>query len=214
MAVSLGTSTGLVLSGILFQLAGYWVAWASAFTVIGVDIVFRLLVLEKSHTKEVGTYSQFSKHDSISDRATLKDVSEDYAERASNSEYSPLLSTQYDESAATYPVSQKVPNFYRCIFNKLSFAGAVWCSFMFGFLITIFNATVPLHVRDEFDWGGMQSGHVFAALQAPRLVMSPLVGWLKDRVGTRTPTAFGFAVLAPLIWLSGIPGNEHFPFAN
>ncbi|KAJ5953899.1 hypothetical protein N7501_008178 [Penicillium viridicatum] len=214
MAVSLGTSTGPMISGILFQLAGYWVAWASAFTVIGVDIVFRLLMVEKNPTKQVGKYSQFSKHGSISDRATLKDVSEDTAERASNSEYSPLLSTQYDEPATTSPVLQKAPNFYRCIFSKPNFAGAVWCSFMFGFLTTTFNATVPLHVRDEFNWGSMQSGLIFAALQAPRLVMSPLVGWLKDRAGTRTPTAFGFVVLAPLIWLLGIPGNEHFPFAN
>ncbi|KAF5860190.1 hypothetical protein ETB97_001833 [Aspergillus alliaceus] len=60
-----------------------------------------------------------------------------------------------------------------------------------------FNATLPLHVREVFHWGGMPSGLLFAALQAPRIVMAPLVGWLKDRVGTRFPTVFAFVGLTP-----------------
>lgn len=60
MAVSLGTSTGPMLSGILFQLAGYWVAWASAFAIIGVDIIFRLLMVEKNHLERTGRCFHFA----------------------------------------------------------------------------------------------------------------------------------------------------------
>ncbi|KAJ5190938.1 uncharacterized protein N7498_009923, partial [Penicillium cinerascens] len=195
MAVSLGTSTGPMLSGILFQLAGYWVAWASAFTIIGVDIVFRLLMVEKNHLERTGT---------TGDSVTEPD---------SPSENSPLLSTDSDGSE-TYAVPKTTPNFYKCIFSKPNFVGGIYCSFIFGLLVATFNATVPLHVREVFQWGGMQSGLMFGALQAPRLVVTPLVGWLKDRAGTRIPTAFGFAILAPLLWLLGIPGSEQFPFIN
>jgi MFS family permease len=47
MASSLGSSTGPMLSGILFQLEGYWVAWTSAFVLLGIDMAFRLLMVEK-----------------------------------------------------------------------------------------------------------------------------------------------------------------------
>lgn len=144
----------------------------------------------------------------------LKGASADsVTERGSPSENSPLLSTHSDGSE-TYAVPKTAPNFYKCIFSKPNFAGGIYCSFMFGLLVATFNATVPLHVREVFQWGGMQSGLMFGALQAPRLAVTPLVGWLKDRVGTRIPTAFGFAILAPLLWLLGIPGSEQFPFMN
>jgi hypothetical protein len=43
--------------------------------------------------------------------------------------------------------------------------------------------------------------------------MSPFVGWLKDRYGTKIPTAFGFATLAPSVWLLGVPGSAQCPFS-
>jgi MFS family permease len=55
MAAAVGTSAGPTLAGVLFQLAGYWVAWSTAFAIIGVDIIFRLLMLESPHTSEIGT---------------------------------------------------------------------------------------------------------------------------------------------------------------
>jgi Na+/melibiose symporter-like transporter len=131
------------------------------------------------------------------------------AERHSVSERSPLLSA-HDNQTGTVETQEKGPNFYRCIFSKPNFTGGVYCSFISGLLTAIFNATVPLHTRDAFNWGGVQSGLIFAALQAPRLVMSPLVGWLKDRVGTRMPTVCGFTILAPFIWLLGVPGSKQF----
>lgn len=47
MAVAAGTSSGPMLSGILFQVGGYWVAWSSAFVILVIDIVLRLLMLER-----------------------------------------------------------------------------------------------------------------------------------------------------------------------
>lgn len=126
------------------------------------------------------------------------------------SERSALLPTRPEESE-TYTAPRTIPNFYRCIFSKVNFVAGVYLSVVFGLLITSFNATIPLHVRDVFGWGGMQSGFMFACLQAPRLAMSPFVGWLKDHFGTRIPTAFGFATLAPLYWLLGVPGSAQFP---
>lgn len=136
-------------------------------------------------------------------------TSKPVAKRHSVSESSPLLSP-HDSQSGPVERPEKGPNFYRCIFSKPNFTSGVYCSFISGLLTAIFNATVPLHTRDAFHWGGVQAGLIFAALQAPRLVMSPLVGWLKDRVGTRMPTVCGFTTLAPFIWLLGVPRSKHF----
>jgi MFS family permease len=45
-------------------------------------------------------------------------------------------------------------------------------------------------------------------------MMSPFVGWLKDRKGTRIPTVYGYAILTPLIWFLGIPGSGLFSWAD
>lgn len=54
VAGSLGASSGPMLSGMLFQVAGYWMAWTLAFAIIAVDIVFRLLMVEKSPLEKEG----------------------------------------------------------------------------------------------------------------------------------------------------------------
>ena len=47
VAVAAGTSSGPMLSGVLFHVGGYWVAWSSAFAILLLDIVLRLLIIER-----------------------------------------------------------------------------------------------------------------------------------------------------------------------
>lgn len=155
----------------------------------------------------------------IDSNSSLQDTTEDpIIKHDSPSEHSPLLSSQPIPDGHDNPNIQKspnpTPNFYKCLFSKQNFIAGLWCSFMVGIIFTSFNATVPLHVRDKFQWGGMKSGLMFAALQFPRLMTSPFVGWLKDRVGTRFPTTYGFAILTPLLWLLGVPGSGIFSWAD
>ncbi|KAJ5758079.1 uncharacterized protein N7511_006773 [Penicillium nucicola] len=202
VASSLGASSGPMLAGMLFQLAGYWMAWTLAFAIIAVDIIFRLLMVEKPTVEEPVTVP-----------AVDPVVKQD-----SPSEHSPLLSSRRYSNSYDTTTPQKhpqpAPNFYKCLFGKRNYTAGLWCAFIFGIIFTAFNATVPLHVRDKFQWGGMKSGLIFAALQFPRLLMSPFVGWLKDRIGTRIPTVYGFAALTPLLWLLGIPGSGLYQWAD
>lgn len=85
---------------------------------------------------------------------------------------------------------------------------------VFSAIRSSFSTTLPLHVQGVFHWGSLPAGLMFAALQGPSFILSPFVGWLKDRIGTREPTTLGFAILAPLFWLIGTPGDERFPWAN
>lgn len=56
MASSAGNSIGPMLSGLLYELAGYWPAWSTAFAIIGLDIVFRLLMIESPNSQNAGKW--------------------------------------------------------------------------------------------------------------------------------------------------------------
>lgn len=134
-------------------------------------------------------------------------------------ENSPLLPDN-DTSAtprATAPeiIEEKTGlQYYMYMFRHRRFVSGVLGYFVFAILISSFDTTLPLHVRDAFNWDSMPAGLMFVALQGPGIALSPLCGWLKDRVGTRIPTTIGFLGLAPLMWLLGVPGDERFPWAN
>lgn len=189
--VAIGTSAGPMLSGILFDLGGYWLAWSSTFVVLVLDIVLRLLMLERSKESKG------------------KDPSST-ANRQVDSETAPLLQNQ----SATGTKEQTGLRFYSTLFHHRRFICGVYTYLVFAVLISSFDTTLPLHVRDVFSWGSMQSGLLFVALQSPGIPLSVLVGWIKDRWGTRLPTSIGLLLLTPLIWFLGVPGDDRFPFAN
>lgn len=85
---------------------------------------------------------------------------------------------------------------------------------VYQFIRSSFATTLPLHVLAAFDWGSLEAGLLFVALQGPAFIVSPFVGWLIDRIGTRGPTVFGFATLVPLLWIMGVPGDENYSWAN
>ena len=67
MASSAGNSIGPMLSGLLYELAGYWPAWSTAFAIIGTDIVFRLLMIESPNSQNAGEWRFFDCCESISE---------------------------------------------------------------------------------------------------------------------------------------------------
>ncbi|OGM42567.1 MFS multidrug transporter [Aspergillus bombycis] len=186
LVVAAGTSGGPMAAGILFEIGGYWLAWSSAFAIIVVDIVLRVLMIERPRTQP-GT-PRGDDHDPEND---------------------PLLSNNI-----SIVEEKKGWHFYTYLLRHRQFVCGAMSYFVFAILISSFDTTIPLHVRDAFDWGSMMSGLLFAALQGPGIIMSPLCGWLKDRYGTRYPTAAGFAILTPIMWVLGMPGDDRFPGVN
>lgn len=46
------------------------------------------------------------------------------------------------------------------------------------------------------------------------MILSPVFGWIKDRIGSRIPTTVGLLSVVPFLWLSGLPGDERFEWVN
>ncbi|EAW11719.1 putative MFS multidrug transporter [Aspergillus clavatus NRRL 1] len=202
VAAGVGLSGGPLASGVLFKLGGYWLAWSSAFVILAVDIVLRLLMVENPRRRK--------------EKQAIRPPANDDP----RPEETPLLYPDDDPSPApdaSAPAETMVKSgwqYYVYVFQHRGFVGGVLGFFAFAILISSFDTTLPLHVRDVFGWDSMPTGLMFLALQGPSIALSPFIGWLKDRVGTRIPTTVGFSILAPLMWLLGVPGDERFPWAN
>jgi MFS family permease len=191
VAIGVGTSGGPLVAGVLFDVGGYWVAWSSVLFVIVFDVILRCLMIEQS--------------------SLPKSVP---VEQEQDPEREALLPSPNPEEVSSHVVSEKTGiQFYLCLCNNGRFIGGVVSYFCYAVLTASFDTTLPLHVRDTFHWGSLPAGLLFAAFQGPAVFLSVPVGWLKDRVGTRYPTTIGFALLVPLMWIIGIPGDERFPWA-
>jgi hypothetical protein len=126
-------------------------------------------------------------------------------------ERSILLPRRCNEGVAAVN-EQKGYHFYVCMFKQRRFTTAQYLYVVYGVLISSFSATLPLHVRHVFGWGSSLAGMMFLALQVPQVPLSPLFGWVRDRVGTRLPTSLGFFFMTPVFFLLGLPGNHSFPW--
>lgn len=104
--------------------------------------------------------------------------------------------------------------FYAVLFRDSRFTAGIVCYFLFALFISSFECTLAVHVRDTFGWGVFHVGLLMASIQGPGIVLGPLVGYMKDRVGSRTPTMIGFLSLSPFLFLLGVPGSENMPWAN
>lgn len=108
---------------------------------------------------------------------------------------------------------QKGMHFYICVFWHPRFLTAQYSYMLFSLLLSSLETTLPLHVQNAFGWGSFGAGMMFLGVQMPGILLAPIVGWLRDRVGTRHPTWIAFALLAPDMWLLGTPDDVRFPWA-
>jgi MFS family permease len=182
--ITAGVVCGPAAGGVLLELVGYWWAWAVPLTLLAVVLVARLAILEDGKIVK--------KEDDV--------VNED-------AESAPLLPESETPNEQT-----KSPDASRMAFHKMMLTNpSVWAAMFnitaFALTLSGFDATLPLHLRDTFGWGSASIGSIFLGLQIPGMCLGPFVGGLQDRFGLRWPTSLGWALLAPLLWFSGIPGK-------
>lgn len=203
-----GTIAGPTISGPLLRLVGYWPTWTVPIVALAIDLIARLVMIdprsEASSTSASDSPAKFP--------ADLSQVEE----RAC------LLATPSDSSQSMTPDTEtssnkdkpETRNFYRTMLSTSGVLTGLAGCLLYTILITSFENTIPLHVRDTFGWGSLPAGLMFLCLQAPNIILGPVSGRVRDHVGTRYPAAVGWAIMAPLLWLLGTPGDPRFPWAD
>ncbi|KAJ6137178.1 hypothetical protein N7471_003664 [Penicillium samsonianum] len=205
--VSAGVVAGPAIAGTVLELAGYWPAWSVALGLLALDIIMRFIMIETPKSSSTGRESS-TLHPSDT--------------TASNSETSALLANDafahppntLDYIAKTHDEHTQKGGFYRIMLSDARVISGLSSTILSSSILASFDATLTLHLRDAFGWGSMAVGMMFLSLQLPSICLGSLAGWLRDRVGLRYPTAIGWTLFAPIMWLLGVPGSDKFPFGS
>ncbi|KAK2832013.1 hypothetical protein FQN49_006939 [Arthroderma sp. PD_2] len=211
--VMVGVIGGPAVAGSVLQLSGYWMTWSVPLAVIIIDIIARLLMIERRNTCEERPDSLGNARSSVPSEATttIPDGEETSLLASTGSNYQ---SVGHDSPVKDTEDSITSRGFYRTTLQDARFLAGLTSIVLMSSIICGLDATLPLHLRHIFNWGTLPVGLTFLALQIPSIFFGPLVGWLRDRVGLRYPTTFGWALLVPMLWLTGIPGDSRFPWAS
>ncbi|KAJ5965139.1 Major facilitator superfamily domain general substrate transporter [Penicillium vulpinum] len=191
--INLGVVGGPAVSGLLLEVAGYWITWMVPLLILAIDLVARLLMIE-SPSKSFPSDTK----------------STETAERADSTETTGLLPAHGDPQAQ----SSSTAGFWRIMLCDARVLTVLLIQIMSITVGTCFNATIPLHVQETFGWGPSKIGFLFSCLVLPSLLISPLAGWTRDRVGTRAPAVISLVLQAAMLVLLGIAGNERIPWAS
>ncbi|KIA75934.1 hypothetical protein HK57_00246 [Aspergillus ustus] len=205
--VSAGVVAGPAVAGTVLELAGYWTAWSIPLGLLALDLVMRSVMIESSKQPSNNDVPSPANSSEGEETALLGD---DDANQASS-----LGSISPPPEIETSPILSKPPaprrNFYLIMFSDARILVGLTNTILSSALLASFDTTLTLHLRDAFGWGSLEAGMMFFSLQLPFMILGPIAGWIRDRVGLRYPTTIGWAILAPVMWLIGVPGGGVFP---
>lgn len=213
-----GLLFGPMISGVLLEFVGYWFTWMFAIAVLAVDMVMRLLMIDKKRSQEPDCMRMTGDHQNDIETTRTRP-------NTSNGDdvhqHSPLLggienSPGQESFGSTPPGSPKlgsesksVPeNFYKFILSQPRSLTALACHGTMTIILLSLDTTLPLYATRTFGWDTAQVSLIFLLLQMPSLVLATFLGILKDRVGTKTPTGLGFLAMALFIYLLGAAANK------
>ncbi|CRL20517.1 Siderophore transporter, RhtX/FptX family [Penicillium camemberti] len=198
--VTAGMVGGPTVSGAMLQLFGYWAAWSLPLVVLLLDIAARLVMIEPGLK---------------SSKAAGKSVlNNDEGPEESTALLSDTPSTARPDDCAVENKHDLKHEYYKVMLSDPRVLTALANVIVVSSLMSGINNTLPVHLRQAFGWKSLLISMMFFCLQVPNIVLSGPSGWLRDRIGIRGPTVFGWLALIPLILLMGIPGDSHFPWAG
>lgn len=197
---AIGTAAGPLLGGVVYARGGYYAVFAMAFALLGVDIILRLLLIEK---KFVQLWESDSSPTTVEvprpECLRLNGVSladkEKLCTARPNSVEEP--GGQAMESEALNAVSGPQP--YPAVIELLAsrrLLAALWAVFVSATFYNSFDTVLPLFAHRTFNWYSTGAGLLFLPIIGPQF-LSPLLGWLSDKYGAKYPTAIGFLLTLP-----------------
>lgn len=200
--VNLGMIGGPAVSGLLLEATGYWITWLTPLLILTVDLIARLVMIESPPIERPPKNSSQPKASSSQPEADVEEALE-------TSETTSLLSPHQDPQNPPTAL-----NFWRvmlCDARVLTVLLVIISGTTVG---TSFHATLPLHVQETFGWGPGTTGFLFSCLLAPGLLIGPLAGWVRDRIGIRPPAVVALILQAVLQGLIGIAGSDRVSWAS
>jgi MFS family permease len=211
LAMSLAVLLAPLLGGVVFERAGYYSVWAMAFGLIGLDILMRLVMVERKIA--VRWDGRFEPK-----RAEVLDgdgggVAKELEEKTGGTESEddktkePLSDSPIDDDPDR---QQDTSNAHNKWFNRLPpvlkllasrrLLSALWAVLIQSCLLTSFDSVLPLFTKNTFRWNATGAGLIFLPIVIPTFV-GPYIGHLSDKQGPRWYATAGFIGCCPFLIL-------------
>ena len=201
MALSLGLLLGPVLGGVLYEYCGYFQVYLPAFGLIAMEIILRLMIIEKEKKPIAPTSQTSSSPEATQKDSLIHEILGDPAPHPCDSD--PLLQP---------PATTRSANAYKALLTSPRFLMALTALLILNSIANGFDSTLVPYIQEAFHMPATQAAALFLALAVPML-LAPISGWLTDRYGPRLPILSGLMVAVPSqILLSLISKDVTMPF--
>ncbi|KAE8442556.1 hypothetical protein EG329_003043, partial [Mollisiaceae sp. DMI_Dod_QoI] len=175
-ATSIGSLAGPLLGGVVYARGGYYAVFAIGFAIIGIDIVLRLMMIEKSVAQQwVSPQEETAIEQKEGGQNQVNDAIQPVpqAEGPSNTE---------KVVAEPLPAwTRRLPPFITLLRIPRILVALFGC-FVQSTSLASFDSSLPLYVKNIFSWNSTGAGLIFTCLVIPALA-SPLVGIICDKYG-------------------------------
>ncbi|KAL4973433.1 major facilitator superfamily domain-containing protein [Aspergillus desertorum] len=212
MGMTFGAMGGPLLGGVLYEHGGYYSVFALAFALIALDIVFRVVMVErKDAARWLGEDEQVQ--DPVS--GTLQPQPDDIArqkdeeEHRHESEPAPLHEPYSSPRSAEQPQKKRKAALLTLLASSRILV-ALWAYFILSLLLTSFDSVLPLFVQETFYWKQTAQGLIFIPLTIPHII-DPVIGYINDTYpSSRRYLAGGafFATVPVLVCLRFVQCNS------
>ncbi|PYI27909.1 MFS general substrate transporter [Aspergillus indologenus CBS 114.80] len=213
MGMTLGIMGGPLLGGVIYGRGGYYAVFGLAFALVGVDIVLRLVMIEKKHAVR---WQQQQQPPSLSkDKAATQEAADQPTSSSSDTipEKTPDLEQHHHHTTPSTPNPPTQPTQANAITTLLSsprMLVTLWTYFIISLVFSSFDSVLPLFVEDTFGWGQLGQGLIFIPISVPHL-LDPVVGYINDRFpAIRRYLAAGalVATVPPIVAMRCVTSNS------
>lgn len=211
---SFGLIVSPLLGGIVYAKAGYMSVFAMAMSLIVLDILMRLCMIEKKTAEKYqtveevpqqnGFYGTFTDNGLNEHQQTTSQV--ESLKPVSDSEQAPLLNGTSVESASS---KIRMPTIL-VLLSMPRLLAAIYGIFVNVSVLAAFDGVLPLYVKEIFGFNSLAAGLLFLCLAVPALT-GPLVGNLTDRLGPRWIAVAGCTLSGPPLILLRLVDHDSLP---
>ena len=225
--VSTGVIGGPVLSGAMFEWAGYWVAWSIPFTLLFLNLLLPLAMADAkrgepqpdSPTSSSRSPESESQHDETTGLLSGLAVECNTSEQGPDNSEVVRIDESVDRDASRlepndHETESKPRGFYRTVLVDPRILTGLANTLGLSIIFAGFDTTLPLYLFNNFHWSSLPMGMMFLGLQGPPILLGPFVGILRDRIGLRFPTVLGWTIMVPFLWLIATPAKSNFSWAS
>ncbi|CAG8973682.1 hypothetical protein HYALB_00002248 [Hymenoscyphus albidus] len=189
-----------LLGGLVYERAGYYSVYYMSFSLIALDIVLRVFLVEKKIARKWTVTQPAVSESALAVGETTDSTQEKDHEVHENSRVPVITNTNNSPIPEDEPIprSRGLPPVFTLLASRRLLI-ALWGCIVQGSLMTAFDSVVPLFVMETFGWNSTGAGVVFLCITIPSFA-SPYIGHLADTHGPRWLSVLGFLIVIPF-WI-------------